>query len=71
MERHPDVDYTKLPYRFTTIAHTSEEVGIWAIGPGTGDLMTTDKLASYHIGKFIGKALSGEEFGSTDPKGIK
>ena len=70
-ERHPDVDYTKLPYRFTTIAHTSEEVGIWAIGPGTGDLMTTDKLASYHIGKFIGKALSGEEFGSTDPKGIK
>lgn len=70
-EQNPDVDWSTLPYRFTTIAHTSDDVEVWAIGPGTAELMTTEKLASFHIGKFIGKALSGEEFGSTDAKGIK
>ncbi|MBP5312887.1 MAG: alkaline phosphatase [Clostridia bacterium] len=70
-EDNPDVDWSTLPYRFTTIAHTSDDVNVWAIGPGTAELMTTEKLASFHIGKFIGKALSGSEFGSTDSKGVK
>ena len=69
--KNPGVDLSTLPYRFTTIAHTTDKVNVWAVGPGTDELMTTEKLASFHIGKFIGKALSGEEFGSTDAKGIK
>lgn len=70
-EKNPDVDLSTLPYRFTTIAHTSDDVNVWAIGPGTDELMQTSKLASFHIGKFIGKALSGEEFGATASNGTK
>lgn len=69
--KNPGVVWDELPYRFTTIAHTSDDVDVWAIGPGTDELMNTNKLASFHIGKFIGKALSGEEFGATAANGTK
>ena len=69
--KNPDVDYDSLPYRFTTIAHTNDKVNVWAIGYGTEELGTAEKLKSFQIGKFIGKALSGEEFGSTDKNGKK
>lgn len=68
-EKNPGVDYDALPYRFTTIAHTSDPVNIWALGPGTKELAETNKLKTFQIGKFIGTALSGEEFGSTDKNG--
>lgn len=69
--KNPSVTLEELPYRFTTIAHTSDDVYVWAIGPGTSELMETSKLASFHIGKFIGKAISGQEFGATATNGTK
>ena len=69
--KNPDVDWDTLPYRFTTIAHTQDKVNFWAIGPGTETLTEVSKLKSFHIGKFIGQALSGQEFGSEDKNGVK
>ncbi|MBP1587079.1 MAG: alkaline phosphatase [Clostridia bacterium] len=69
-EKNPDVDWNTLPYRFTTIAHTSDKVNVWAVGPGTESL-TEAKLKCFQIGKLIGNLLGGEDFGSADKNGVK
>ena len=69
--KNPDVDWETLPYRFTTIAHTQDKVNVWALGPGTESFATETKLKSFQIGKFIGTALSGEDFGAADKNGTK
>lgn len=61
-KENPDVILSELPYRFSTIAHTSENVQIFAIGKGT-EIFNGKKVQSHEIGQFIGKIISGEDFG--------
>ena len=61
-KENPDVILADLPYRFTTIAHTSESVQIFAIGKGT-EIFNGERVQSCEIGQFIGKVLSGKDFG--------
>ena len=61
-KEYPEIVLSELPYRFSTIAHTSDNVQVFAIGKGT-EIFNGQKIASYKIGQFIGKALSGKDFG--------
>lgn len=61
-KEHPEIILADLPYRFTTIAHTSENVQVFAIGKGT-EIFNGERVQSCEIGQFIGKALSGKDFG--------
>lgn len=67
-EAHPDIILSELPYRFSTIAHTNDKVQVFAVGYGT-EALNSDSLYSFQIGKFIGEALSKQEFGSTSKNG--
>jgi len=69
--KNPTVDYDKLPYRFTTIAHTSDKVQTWAIGYNTESLTAIEKCKSFNVGQFIGTAISGQAFGATTKTGTK
>lgn len=70
-EKHPETDIASLPYRFTTIAHTSDSIRTWAVGYNTSKLLELEKAKSFQIGKFIGEALSGEAFGAENSSGTK
>ena len=67
---NPDVDLSKLPYRFTTIAHTNDNVQVFAIGYGT-EIFNGKTVKSFEIGKFIGESLGAENYGAQDKNGLK
>lgn len=66
-EKSPSFDWENVKYRFATIKHVNDNVDLWAIGPGVTENLgfTTKTYYSFYTGKFIGKVLSGAEFGST------
>lgn len=66
-KKNPDIVLADLPYRFTTIAHTSDPVQVFAIGKGT-EVLNGTSLRSCELGQFIGKVLSGEDFGQVKKK---
>ncbi len=69
-EENPEVDLAALPYRFTTIAHTTNNVQIFAIGYGT-EIFNGKTVQSFEIGKFIGAALGDESFGAQNKNGLQ
>lgn len=60
--KYPDIILADLPYRFTTIAHTNDNVEVFAIGYGT-EIFNGARVKSCEIGQFIGRALGAEKFG--------
>ena len=69
-EANPEVDLAALPYRFTTIAHTNNNVQVFALGFGT-EIFNGETVQSFEIGKFIGAALGDESFGAQNKNGLQ
>ncbi len=69
-QKHPEFDFENAAYRFTTIKHVNDNVPLYAVGFGAADNVT-GKWSSFNIGQYIGKTLSGQDFGATTKTGQK